>query len=172
MSAIARRATGRWVQGAGAARADRGRRRRGAGGGRGEQPGEGPPRVGEALPAPDPEAALHGDCGERPGWVDCRPSRNLVANGEISPIPDLHALTPRNEEVRPIETACDARTFSECRAFLARRCGVRSLRSGSGRKGRNDALKTDWINRGTVGASYGDRMAPVMVSRRSRAGRS
>jgi hypothetical protein len=32
----------------------------------------GPPRVGEALPAPDPEAALHGDCGERPGWVASR----------------------------------------------------------------------------------------------------
>jgi len=39
----------------------------------GEDSGEGPRRVGEALPAPDPEAALH-DCGERPGWVDCGPS--------------------------------------------------------------------------------------------------
>jgi hypothetical protein len=37
-------------------------------GGRGH-PGEGPPRVGEALPAPDPEAALRGDSGERRGWV-------------------------------------------------------------------------------------------------------
>ena len=37
--------------------------------------GEGPPRVGEALPAPDPEAALHGDCGERPEWVESRPSQ-------------------------------------------------------------------------------------------------
>ncbi len=92
--------------------------------------------------------------GKRRDRADSRPSRPY----------------PRNEEVRPIEMACDARTVSECRAFLARRCGVRSLRSSSGRKGRDGALKTDWTKPRHGGVSYGDRMAPVMVRRGSRAG--
>jgi hypothetical protein len=51
----------------------RGRRSRGCwGGGRGHS-GEGPRRVGGPLPAPGSEAALHGDCGERPGWVESCP---------------------------------------------------------------------------------------------------
>ena len=60
--------------------------------------GEGPPRVGEALPAPDPEADLYGDCGERPGWVGSR----------LSPGPDDEvtlALLPA-----PRSRACPAST--------------------------------------------------------------
>src|SRR5271167_2076558 len=53
----------------------------------------------------------------------------------------------------------------KCRAFLARRRGARSLRSGSGRKGRDGALKTDWTKPWHGGASYGDRMAPALVNR-------
>ena len=69
---------------------------------------------------------------------------------------------------------CPRRRFSdfpECRAFLARRRGARSLRRSSGRRGRDGALKTDWTKPWHGGASYGDRMAPVMVSRHSRASR-
>jgi hypothetical protein len=53
----------------------------------------------------------------------------------------------------------------KCRAFLAWRRGARSLRSGSRRKGRDGALKTDWTKPWHGGATYGDRMAPAMVNR-------
>jgi len=69
---------------------------------------------------------------------------------------------------------CPRRRFSdfpECRSVLARRRGARSLRRSSGRRGRDGALKTDWTKPWHGGASYGDRMAPVMVSRHSRASR-
>src|SRR5260370_23993062 len=62
--------------------------------------------------------------------------------------------------------------FPECRAFLARRRGARSLGRGCRRRGRDGALKTDWTKPWHGGASYGDRMAPVMASWGSRAGRS
>jgi hypothetical protein len=61
---------------------------------------------------------------------------------------------------------------AKCRAFLVRRRGARSLRRGCGRRGRDGALKTDWTKPWHVGASYGDRMAPVTVSWGSRGGRS
>src|SRR5882672_6598247 len=53
----------------------------------------------------------------------------------------------------------------ECRAFLARRRGARSLRRSCGRRGRDGALKTDWTEPWHGGASYGDRMAPAIVNR-------
>jgi hypothetical protein len=55
--------------------------------------------------------------------------------------------------------------FPECRAFLARRRGARSLQRGCGRRGRDGALKTDWTKPWHGGASYGDRMAPAIVNR-------
>jgi hypothetical protein len=41
--------------------------------------GEGPLRVGDPPGAIDPEAALHDDCGERPRWVESRPSHQISA---------------------------------------------------------------------------------------------
>jgi hypothetical protein len=73
--------------------------------------------------------------------------------------------------MRPFSLLCNGVNFPECRAFLARRRGARSLRRSSGRRGRDGALKTDWTKPWHGGASYGDRMAPVMVSRCSRASR-
>ena len=60
--------------------------------------------------------------------------------------------------------ACPRRGIPECRAFLARRRGARSLRRGCGRRGRDGALKMDWTKPWHGGAGYGDRMAPAMVS--------
>ena len=40
------------------------------------------PRVHEALPALDPEAALHGDCGEWPRWVGTGHSHRIFARAK------------------------------------------------------------------------------------------
>jgi hypothetical protein len=106
--------------------------------------------------------------GRRQRGVMPDPSRPLslhIWNGSSCPFPDLRPTVAKSKIPA-------APGFPECRAFLAWRRGARSLPSGSGRKGRDGALKTDWTKPWHGGASYGDRMAPVMMSRGFRAGRS
>jgi hypothetical protein len=124
--------------GAGAAR---GRSGVGAGGGVGGSgggySGEGPRRVGEALPAPDPEAVLHGDCGERSRWVVSRPSLEAMVNDEVAPITAVRRapMEPRGStgsgRLPPARSGQKARRCVNKRGSLSRtgpRAGLKARR--------------------------------------------